>query len=72
MRRVHVVAYDPDWPRLFERVHSYVWPAVREVAIGIEHVGSTAVPGLRAKPVIDACVVVASREAVHVRRRGLA
>jgi GrpB-like predicted nucleotidyltransferase (UPF0157 family) len=33
---------------------------VRDVAIDVEHVGSTSVPGLRAKPVIDACIVVAS------------
>jgi GrpB-like predicted nucleotidyltransferase (UPF0157 family) len=60
MKRVQVVAYDPEWPRIFERIRSYVWPAVRDVAIDVEHVGSTSVPGLSAKPVIDACVVVAS------------
>lgn len=60
MNRVHVVAHDPEWPQVFERIRSYVWPAVRDVAIDVEHVGSTAVPGLMAKPVIDACVLVAS------------
>jgi GrpB-like predicted nucleotidyltransferase (UPF0157 family) len=60
MSRVHVVDYDPEWPRTFERIRSYVWPAVQDVAIGVEHVGSTAVPGLLAKPVIDACIVVTS------------
>ena len=60
MKRVHVVAHDPEWPRIFERLRDYVWPAVRDVAIGVEHVGSTAVPGLMAKPVIDACVLVAT------------
>lgn len=60
MSRVHVVAYDPEWPRIFQRLRDYVWTAVRDVAVDIEHVGSTAVPGLMAKPVIDACVVVAS------------
>lgn len=60
MSRVHVVEYDPEWARTFERIRSIVWPAVQDVAIGVEHVGSTAVPGLMAKPVIDACIVVAS------------
>lgn len=64
MKRVQVVAYDPEWPGNFERVRSYVWPAVRDLALAMEHVGSTAVPGLKAKPVIDACIVVASREEV--------
>lgn len=61
MKRVQVVEYDPEWPGIFEQIRSYVWPAVSETALTIEHVGSTAVPGLKAKPVIDACIVVASR-----------
>lgn len=65
MNRVRVVAYDPEWPRIFERIRAYAWPAVRDVAIDVEHVGSTAVPGLMAKPVIDACVVVASSQEVQ-------
>jgi GrpB-like predicted nucleotidyltransferase (UPF0157 family) len=64
MSRVQVVAYDAAWPDLFERIRAYVWPAVREIARSVEHVGSTAVPGLSAKPVIDACIVVDSREDV--------
>lgn len=65
MKRVQVVDYDPQWPGTFEQLRSYLWPAVSDVALGIEHVGSTAVEGLRAKPVIDACIVVASSEDVH-------
>lgn len=64
MKPVRVVAYDPEWPRIFERIRSYVWPAVRDIAIDVEHVGSTSVPGLSAKPVIDACIVVQSSREV--------
>lgn len=64
MKRVVVVAYDPNWPSVFGELRSFIWPAVSDIATGIEHVGSTAVPGLRAKPVIDACIVVESRELV--------
>jgi GrpB-like predicted nucleotidyltransferase (UPF0157 family) len=52
--------YDPQWPTWFESVCEHVWPAVRDVAIRIDHVGSTSVPGLAAKPIIDMDVVVAS------------
>jgi GrpB-like predicted nucleotidyltransferase (UPF0157 family) len=54
-----VVAYDPTWPASFERVAAFVWPAVADVALRIEHVGSTSVPGLAAKPIIDLDIVVA-------------
>jgi len=53
-----VVDYDPVWPRLFETLQAPIWDAVADVAIAIEHVGSTAVPGLAAKPVVDMDVVV--------------
>jgi GrpB-like predicted nucleotidyltransferase (UPF0157 family) len=58
MRTIVVADYDPTWPEAFERVRSTVWPVVRDVAWSVEHVGSTAVPGLAAKPVIDVTVVV--------------
>lgn len=61
-RRVQVVDYDPSWPATFEALRREVWPAVRDVALSIEHVGSTAVPGLAAKPVIDIDVIVSARE----------
>lgn len=64
MKPVVVVDYDSSWPSDFDELHSLIWPAVRDIALSFEHVGSTAVPGLRAKPVIDACVVVATRELV--------
>ncbi len=50
--------YDPAWPQWFQRVHHAVWPAVAHLAVRIDHVGSTSVPGLAAKPIIDADVVV--------------
>jgi len=59
-RPIVVVDYDPAWPAVFEQLRARTWPAVSDFATGIEHVGSTAVPGLAAKPIIDMCVVVAS------------
>jgi GrpB-like predicted nucleotidyltransferase (UPF0157 family) len=52
--------YDPRWPQWFEVVRGRVWPAVEDVAVRVDHVGSTSVPGLAAKPIIDMDVVVAA------------
>jgi len=61
---VQVVDYDPDWCRTFQTLKEHVWPSVCDVSIGIEHVGSTSVPGMAAKPVIDMDIVVAARSTV--------
>jgi GrpB-like predicted nucleotidyltransferase (UPF0157 family) len=53
-----IVDYDPAWPSEFEWVRDRAAAALGDVALAIEHVGSTAVPGLAAKPVIDLVVVV--------------
>jgi len=57
-----VVDYDPGWPRLFEALRASIWGAVADIAIAIEHVGSTSIPGLAARPVVDVDVVVAARD----------
>jgi GrpB-like predicted nucleotidyltransferase (UPF0157 family) len=56
---LRVLPPDPRWPARFEALRDGVWPALRGVCSGIEHVGSTSVPGLAAKDVIDLDVVVA-------------
>jgi GrpB-like predicted nucleotidyltransferase (UPF0157 family) len=58
---IQVANYNSDWPRIFCRLKGRIWPAVSDLAITIEHVGSTSVPGMAAKPVIDMDVVIASR-----------
>jgi GrpB-like predicted nucleotidyltransferase (UPF0157 family) len=60
LREIEVLDYDPVWQEWFETLRAHVWPAVEEVALRIDHVGSTSVPGLAAKPIIDLDVVVAS------------
>lgn len=59
-----VCDYDPEWPRWFEDIAARVWPVVQDVALRIDHVGSTAVAGLAAKPIIDLDIVVASEARV--------
>jgi GrpB-like predicted nucleotidyltransferase (UPF0157 family) len=64
LRTIVVVDYDPAWPRAFEQVRAHVWPMVSTVAVAVEHVGSTSVPGLAAKPIIDISIVVPDASAV--------
>ena len=63
-----IADYDPDWPTVFERLRDRVVGALGDLAFAVEHVGSTAVPGLAAKPVIDLDVIVQSQEDVYVTR----
>jgi GrpB-like predicted nucleotidyltransferase (UPF0157 family) len=48
-----IAEYDPAWPQRFEAERARLQNAIGEWAVAIEHVGSTAVPGLAAKPIID-------------------
>ncbi|MDP9369535.1 MAG: GrpB family protein, partial [Chloroflexota bacterium] len=50
---IELVDYDPEWPRLFEREATAIRAVLGDRALLIEHVGSTSVPGLAAKPKID-------------------
>jgi len=72
MNPIVVVPYDPAWPSAFEQLRRVIWPAVADVATSIEHVGSTSVPGLAAKPVIDITVVVPAVDDVASAIEGLA
>jgi GrpB-like predicted nucleotidyltransferase (UPF0157 family) len=63
-RVVRVVPYDPQWPEQFRLLRDHIWPAVNHLATAIEHVGSTSVPGLAAKPVIDMDIVIPSGTAL--------
>jgi GrpB-like predicted nucleotidyltransferase (UPF0157 family) len=82
--RVVLVDYDPGWPAAFARESERVRAALGEEALAVEHVGSTSVPGLAAKNVIDILVVVpdsadepvyvppleAAGYPLHIRERG--
>ncbi|MEO8265376.1 MAG: GrpB family protein [Ilumatobacteraceae bacterium] len=60
--------YDPNWPAMFDQEHCRVTAAVGPVALEVHHVGSTSVPGLAAKPVLDIVLAVpdSTDEAVYV------
>lgn len=58
--RVTVVDYDPRWPVLYEEERDLILSVVGEIIAAVEHIGSTAVPGLGGKPIIDIMAAVHS------------
>ncbi|MEV4312196.1 GrpB family protein [Actinocrispum sp. NPDC049592] len=56
--KVVVDDYNPDWPRWYEEEASRIRSALGPIAVRLEHVGSTSVPGLPAKPIIDVILAV--------------
>ena len=58
---IEVVDYDPRWPETFGAYAATLRSALGDLVMSIEHVGSTSVVGLAAKPVIDIDVVISSR-----------
>lgn len=69
---VKIVAHDPAWAMLGEELCRAVRDACGELIVDVQHVGSTAVPGLPAKPVIDIVVAVRTRAALPELSAGLA
>ncbi len=55
---VVIVDYDPRWAEMFEAEKTRILNALCELNVVVEHVGSTSVPGLAAKPIIDIFVIV--------------
>ncbi len=66
-----VLEYDPEWSARFAELGGRLRSALGAVALRIDHIGSTAVPGLAAKPIIDVQVSVASLEPVDPYRSAL-
>ena len=58
MSKIIVLPYNLDWANQFLELKNIIWPKVLGVALSIEHVGSTSVPGLAAKPIIDIDIVI--------------
>jgi GrpB-like predicted nucleotidyltransferase (UPF0157 family) len=69
-RDILIAEYDSEWPRKFEKHTRMIRGALGGVALSIEHIGSTSVPGLAAKPIIDILVVVpdSSKEETYLHQ----
>lgn len=70
-RSIDVVAYDATWPTKFNEEKLLLTTALGELALGIEHIGSTAVKGLSAKPIIDILLEVSCLDALDERNNHL-
>ena len=57
-RTVEVVSYNPEWPLMFEIESSLIKQALGSNCLAVHHIGSTSIPGLNAKPIIDILPVV--------------
>lgn len=69
-RSLVIVPYDAAWPRLFLEIQAVIHRTIPSTYHAIEHVGSTSVPGLAAKPIIDIDIV--PRDGAYERiKRGL-
>lgn len=66
-----IVPYDPDWPRMFAAERDRIASVLGALALRIDHHGSTSVPGLAAKPVIDIQISVRSLEPIESYGSGL-
>lgn len=62
IRHIEIVEYDPAWSRTFDELRAVLNRALGGLALAVEHVGSTSVPGLAAKPIIDLDVVIAAHD----------
>lgn len=60
---IKIVPYDPTWPLSYQREERRIRAALGERVLRLEHTGSTSVPGLAAKPIIDVTLEVASTAA---------
>ena len=69
--RIEIVDYDAGWPALFADLGRRLRDALGDVAVRIDHIGSTSVPGLAAEPIIDVQVSVVSLEPPDLFRRPL-
>lgn len=57
---VQLVPYDPEWAKLFEEEREAIQKVLGDRAVDVEHIGSTAIPGMLAKPILDLQVAVGS------------
>jgi len=72
MSTVHIAAYSAQWPQVFAQLRGTPLRAFAGEAATVEHIGSTAVPGLSAKPVIDVLLGVPSLAVIEARIEALA
>lgn len=69
-QHITVLDYNPEWPQKYEEEKEKITSILKDNCIAIYHVGSTSVPGLAAKPIIDMMSIVKSLEKVDEVSKG--
>lgn len=59
--------YNPEWSKWFQQIKTFLGERVSRLCIRIEHVGSTSIPGMIAKPIIDLILVIESRDFEEIK-----
>ncbi len=72
MMKIEVQSYQPEWPELFEIEADNIRAILGEEIIEVHHIGSTSVPGLTAKPIIDILPVVKDVHAIDQYNEAMA
>ena len=63
---VQLSDYNPEWTKLYDEERHYINSHIGDLALDIQHIGSTSVPGLKAKPIIDIAIKVKSSSKVQI------
>ncbi|MBU4318085.1 MAG: GrpB family protein [Proteobacteria bacterium] len=62
--KVKVVPYSTEWPELYRQEYESIWNALGDAVIDIEHIGSTSIPGMPSKPILDIMATVCDGSAI--------
>lgn len=66
MREIVVEDYNPKWAEVFEKLKEVYLTKIGTVNVDIQHIGSTSIPGLAAKPIIDIDIIVENKEDINI------
>ena len=70
-RKISLVEYNPMWVDMYEEEAEFVKSALGHLVVGIHHIGSTAIPGICAKPIIDILVEASDIEGIESRNEAM-
>ena len=62
-----VEQYNPEWPKQFVEIKNFLGKGIANLCVRIEHVGSTAIPGMTAKPIIDLVLVIDKEKSAEIK-----
>ena len=71
MDQIVLKNYSLEWPKLFLKLGTIIRNELKDIAVRIDHIGSTSIPGIAAKPIIDIQISVRQLEPVALYKNGL-